>query len=129
MGATAGPLVAPDQLADLLWFSSAGQGGPDAVLVDLDVPIAADLLDRTRRAARTSARVLVGVAAGPVPATNLALARELTLSFAPLAPAPAFVAHPAPREAADRVCEVVSRWPLACASLAVLLQQTGRLPV
>ena len=131
-------LVLPDQLADVLWFAEYDSDDSDTsapVLVDLSAPIAShdQLVSRTLRAARCSARVLIGVATGAVPAANTSLAQELTLSLVAHAvqpdPEPAFVAVRDPLAVAGELTEVVRTRPIASASLAVLLQQTALLPV
>ncbi len=126
-----GPLVAPDQLADVLWFSTAAHHSTDAVVVDLDAPLPAEpaLAGRTLRAARTSARVLIGICRGAPPRASLPLARELTFSFAVRAADPEFVAVPDPLGAARAALDTARSRPLAAAALSVLLQQTGLLPV
>ncbi len=126
-------LVTPDELADVLWFATAQAVVRETVLVDLTDPLTSpELAERTFRAAHTSGRVIVGVAAGPLPAANHPLAEELTLSFScepETAALPAFVTAADPLAAAQRVAEVVWEHPMAAASLAVLLQQTAVLPV
>jgi hypothetical protein len=126
-------LVAPDQLADVLWFAAAQAVERETVLVDLSVPLTVpELVHRTLLAAHTSGRVIVGVTNGPLPAVNHALAEALTLSFtrdAETAGLPAFVTAVDPLAAARDVAQVVWTQPLAAASLAALLQQTAILPV
>jgi hypothetical protein len=126
-------LVAPDQLADVLWFAAAQAVERETVLVDLSVPLEVpELVERTLRAAHTSGRVLVGVTDGPLPAVNHVLAEALTLSFTrdPETPGlPAFITAAEPLAAAHAIAEVVWAQPLAAASLATLLQQTAILPV
>jgi hypothetical protein len=103
------------------------------MLVDLAERISAGLLAPTVRAARCSARVLIGVAAGPVPSANLPLAQALTLSFAgerdSVVRLPAFVGATDPLAAGQQIADVSAQRPLCTSALAVLLQQTALLPV
>jgi hypothetical protein len=126
-------LVAPDQLADLLWLAAAQAVERETVLVDLSVPLEVpELVQRTLRAAHTSGRVIVGVTNGPLPAANHPLAEALTLSFTSEREQdglPAFVTAADPLAAAHEVAKVVWNQPMASASLAALLQQTAILPV
>jgi hypothetical protein len=120
----------PDQLADALGVADSSPDSPDALLVDLTAPLAYELVDRTVRAVRCSARVVVGVATGPPAAANRALAEALTFSLvAGRAGAPAEVSCADPLAAAVQVADLVQGHPLATSALAVLLQQTGLLPV
>jgi hypothetical protein len=128
----ASPLAAGD-LADALRYGVPDPAAPSAVLVDLEQPIAPDSLAATVRAARCSARVLIGIADGPVPRGNLPLAEALTLSFAgerkPVARLPAFVGSADPLAAARAIADLSAQRPLCTGALAVLLQQTALLPV
>ena len=128
--------MAPDQLADALWLAAPDPGAPAPVIVDLSRPLSGDdgLAARTLRAVRCSAHAIFGVANGPVPATNLALAQALTFSFVAADPElpelpPPFVAAADPLAGAAAVMTIVRARPLASAALAVLLQQTALLPV
>ncbi len=124
------PLLTPDELGELLGAGSDEAVASEAVLVDLGVP-ARDEADARRiaRAAHVSGSVLIGVATGLVPQHNAWLANAMTLSVAPLDTGPEFIGGPDPLAAAGEVAAAVARRPLAAASLAVLLQQTGVLPV
>ncbi len=127
-------LIAPDQLADALWFAAVDPASPTLFLVDLSKPLAShdQLVSRTLRAARMGAYVVIGVAAAPVPEANLVLADALTLSLTTQADgtAPeAFVAVPDPLQAAQQIVDVVGSHPHASAALATLLPQTAVLPV
>jgi hypothetical protein len=103
---------------------------PAGLLVDLSAPISPALLAPTLRAARCSARVLIGVADAAVAPANAALAEALTLSFASVSSGnPALIETPEPRGAAERIAEICATRPLCTSALAVLLQQTGVLPV
>jgi Enoyl-CoA hydratase/isomerase len=128
----AGPLV-PDELADALRYGVPDPSAPAAVLVDLEDPISAGLLASTVRAARCSARVLIGVAERPVPRANVPLAQALTLSFAGerdgAVRLPAFVGAANPMAAAQQIADVSAQRPGCTSALAVLLQQTALLPV
>ncbi len=133
MTASAPSLLAPDELADALRYGVPDPAAPAALLVDLEDPISAGLLAPTVRAARCSARVLIGVAAGPVPRGNRALAEALTLSFATerdaAARLPAFVGAADPPAAAQQIADTSAQRPLCTSALAVLLQQTALLAV
>jgi hypothetical protein len=103
------------------------------VLVDLAEPIASALLAPTVRAARCSARVLIGIAGGPVPRRNVPLAQALTLSFAyerdGAARLPAFVGAADPLVSGQALVDLSAQRPLCTSALALLLQQTALLPV
>ena len=133
MTASAGKPLAPDELAGALRYGIPDPATPAALLVDLGEPITGQLLAPTVRAARCSARVLIGVAAGPVPRGNLPLAEALTLSIAGerdgLVRLPTFVGAEDPVAAAAALVEVAAQRPLCTSALAVLLQQTALLPV
>ncbi len=133
MTASAASPLAPDELADALRYGVPDPASPAALLVDLCEPLARELLPATVRAARCSARVLIGIADGPVPRGNLPLAEALTLSFAgernPAAQLPAFVAAADPVDAGRQIAELSAQRPLCTSALAVLLQQTALLPV
>lgn len=133
MTAFAAELLHPGQLADALRFAVPDPADPAALAVDLSRPIPGELLTVTLRAARCSARVLIGVATAPLPAANEALAEALTLSFARAGDAAArqapFVAAADPAAAAQRIVDICAQRPLCTSALAVLLQQTGLLPV
>jgi hypothetical protein len=120
-------------LAEALRYGVPDPAAPAALLVDLGSPLPKGLLAPTQRAARCSARVLVGVADGPVPRENVLLAQALTLSFAgerdSAARLPAFIASFDPFAAAQQIADVSAQRPLCTSALAVLLQQTALLPV
>ena len=120
----------PDDLADALWLADSSPDDPEALFVDLTEPLAADLRGRTIRAVRCSARVVVGLAEGPVAAVNRALAEAFTFSLV-VGPAdqPTLVAVADPVAAAAGVAQIVRSRPIATSALAVLMQQTGMLPV
>ena len=128
--------MAPDQLADALWFAATDPAAPAPVVVDLSQPLATHdgLAGRTLRAVRCSAHAVFGVARDPVPGANLALAQALTCSFVAADPAAGellapFVAAADPVAEAAALSAIVQTRPLASAALAVLLQQTALLPV
>jgi Enoyl-CoA hydratase/isomerase len=131
--ASSASLLAPDELAEELRYGVPHPAAPAVLLVDLDEPISAGLLASTLRAARCSARVLVGVASARVPRANLPLAQGLTLSFASeqdgAVRLPPFVGAADPRASARRIVEGAAQHPVATSALAVLLQQTALLPV
>jgi hypothetical protein len=120
-------------LAEALRYGVPDPAAPAALLVDLGSPLPKGLLAPTQRAARCSARVLVGVADGPVPRENVLLAQALTLSFAgerdSAARLPAFIASSDPFAAAQQIADVSAQRPMCTSALAVLLQQTALLPV
>ena len=121
--------LSPGELADALRYGVPDPQDPAAVLVDLDEPVARDRLGEALRAARCSARVLIGVATRAT-TSNVRIAEALTLSFAPAAAGhAAFVETPDPAGAAKRIAEISAARPLCTSALAVLLQQTGLLPV
>ena len=125
----AGSPLHPGELAGALRYGVPDPQTPAALIVDLDQPLAAEQLDETVRAARCSARVLVGVTAGSA-VRNPSLAQALTLSFAPDDGGhPAFVASPEPLASARDIVRLSAERPLCTGALAVLLQQTGLLPV
>ena len=120
--------LSPGELADALRYGVPDPQDPAALLVDLDEPVPGDRLAEALRAARCSARVLIGVATRPA-ASNVRLAEALTLSFASAAGDAAFIETPDPREGAERIAAICAARPLCTSALAVLLQQTGLLPV
>ncbi len=126
-------LIAPDELADALRHGVPDPAAPAALLVDLGTAISGARLAPAVRAARCSARVLIGVATGPVPGANVPLAQALTLSFATerdgAVRLPAFVGVADPLAAGQQIAGVSSHRPLCTSALAVLLQQTALLPV
>jgi hypothetical protein len=127
---SAASALSPGELADALRFGVPDPQSPAALLVDLSTPIASGLLPLTLRAARCSARVLIGVCPSPPPPANAPLAEALTLSFAPAAAGNvAVVETPDPFGAAGRIAAICAARPLCTSALAVLLQQTGLLPV
>jgi hypothetical protein len=126
-GSAASPLPA-GELVGALRYGVPDPGAPGALVVDLDEPLLAGLLAETVRAARCSARVLVGVTTGPA-LRDPALAEALTLSFAPDDRHPAFVASADPLASAWEIVRLSADRPLCTSALAVLLQQTGLLPV
>lgn len=125
--------VAPDELADAIRYAVPDPADPAVLLVDLTEPISGELLAPTVRAARCSARVLIGVAPGAVPRGNVALAQALTVSCVGerdgVARLPAFAGVADPLVAARQIVDVCSGHPLSTSALAVLLQQTALLPV
>jgi hypothetical protein len=125
--------LAADELAAALRYGVPDPTAPAALLVELGEPISGGLLAPAVRAARCSARVLIGVAGGPVPRVNLPLAEALTLSFAGegdgVAGLPTFVGAADPLAAAQQIADISTRRPLCTSALAVLLQQTALLPV
>jgi hypothetical protein len=123
-------LLHPDGLADALWTADTSPDAPDVLLVDLCEPLAHELVARTVRAVRCSARVVVGVGAATVAPGNRPLTEALTFSMvAGPVQAPTAIACSDPLAAAQQVAQVVRAHPLATSALAVLLQQTGLLPV
>ncbi len=128
-------LVAPDELADALWYAATDPSAPAPVVVDLSRPLAShdQLVARTLRAVRCSAHAVLGVSNARVPEVNLPLAQALTVTLVPADeradPPPPFVAVADPQAAVSGISGVVSARPLASAALAVLLQQTALLPV
>lgn len=127
--------MAPDELADALWYAASDPSAPAPVVVDLSRPLAShdQLVARTLRAVRCSAHAVFGVSNVPVPEANLRLAQALTLSVVAANgqpdPLPPFVAVADPEAAVAGLADVVAGRPLASAALAVLLQQTALLPV
>ena len=130
MTASAASALSPGELADALRFGVPDPQDPAALVVDLSAPVPAASLETAVRAARCSARILIGVADALVPPTNTALAEALTLSFATTAAGNAAVVEtPDPLASAQRIVEISAQRPLCSGALAVLLQQTGLLPV
>ncbi len=128
MTAFAGSPLRPGELAGALRYGVPDPQAPAAVLVDLDEPLGGDRLAEALRAARCSARVLIGVATRPT-ASNVRLAEALTLSFTASGEHVAFVGSPDPAAAAQGIARLCAERPLCTSALAVLLQQTGLLPV
>lgn len=125
-------LTAPGQLADVLWFDGVDPSEAGPVFVDLCAPMPVGAQAAlTLRAAATSARVTIGVSSAPLAATNLPFAEALTLSLVPDRDggAPPGIAVADPVAAAQQLAGVVTARPLASTALALLLQQTGMLPV
>ncbi len=133
MTASAASPLTPAELADVLRYGVPDPQAPAALLVDLAQPLPRALLVTTLRAARCSARVLIGVAETALPTANAKLAEALTLTLVrdgdPVAGQAPFIAAADPAAEAERVAEISATRPLCTSALAVLLQQTGLLPV
>jgi len=112
-------------------LDDAGQVRRPLVVVDLDEPVPADVVEAAARAARTSERILVGVACRAVDDKRWVLADALDLTFAAAGcgSGPQFAASDDPAGDAEVLRQAAEANPQPALVLRQVLRASGRLDV